>query len=114
MARSLVIDACCTLNLLATRREVEIARACGLELLISDRAHGEAIFLHTPPDEDGVRTREPASTERLRAQGLLRIGALDTGLLLEAFIRCAAELRDADASCVALAGVLGVPLMTDD
>jgi predicted nucleic acid-binding protein len=114
MARSLVIDACCTLNLLATRQEVEIVRAGGLHLIISDRAHHETLFLHTPPDEDGVRTRTPASTERLRAANLLQIRMLDSDLLLEAFVKCAARLRDEDASCIALAGVLGVPLMTDD
>jgi hypothetical protein len=114
VTRSLVIDACCTLNLLATRREVELARACDLELIISDRAHREALFLHAPPDEDGVRTRVPASTERLRAAGLLQLRALDSPLLLGAFVKCAARLRDEDASCVALAGVLGLPLLTDD
>jgi predicted nucleic acid-binding protein len=114
MTRSLVIDACCTLNVLATRLEIEIVFACDLQLLMTDRAHGEALFLHSPPDEDGVRTREPASTERLRAAGRLEIRALDTAPLLDAFVACAAQLRDEDASCVALAGALGLPLMTDD
>jgi hypothetical protein len=112
--RSLVIDACCTLNLLATRREVELTRTCKLDLIVSDRTHREALFLQAPPDEDGVRARMPASTERLRAAGLLQIRALDSPLLLGAFVKCAARLRDEDASCVALAGVLGLPLMTDD
>jgi predicted nucleic acid-binding protein len=114
MPRPLVIDACCTLNLLATRRELEIARACDLQLIISDRAHAEALFLHTPPDEEGIRTKEPASTKRLRTARRLEVRRLDTDALLEAFIQCAARLRDEDASCVALAGGLGVPLMTDD
>jgi hypothetical protein len=114
MTRPVVIDACCTLNLLATRLELELVRACELELIISDRAHREALFLHAPPDDDGVRAREPASTERLRAAGGLRIRALDSDPLLDAFVECAASLRDEDASCVALAGVLELPLMTDD
>ncbi|TMQ04594.1 MAG: hypothetical protein E6J90_51075 [Deltaproteobacteria bacterium] len=114
MTRPLVIDACCTLNVLATRFELEIVQACDLSLLISDRAHGEALFLHSAPDDDGVRSKEPASTERLRVAGRLEIRSLDTDSLVDAFIECAAQLRDQDASCVALAGVLGVPLMTDD
>lgn len=114
MVRPLVIDACCMLNLLATRLELEIVQACHSSLIISDRAFGEALFLHTPPDDDGVRTKEPASTDRLRAAGCLAIHALDTEPLLDAFVECAARLRDEDASCVALAGVLGLPLMTDD
>lgn len=114
MTRSFAIDACCTLNLLATRLEVAIVQACDLQLLISDRAHDEALFLHTHPDADGVRTKEPASTERLRTAGRMDIRPLDTDPLRDAFIECAAQLRDEDASCVALAGVLGLPLMTDD
>ena len=114
MTRPLVIDACCTLNVLATRLEVEIVQACDLNLIISDRAHGEALYLHTPPDNDGARTKKSASTERLRAAGRLEIRALDTDPLRDAFIECAAHLRDEDASCVALAGNLGLPLMTDD
>jgi predicted nucleic acid-binding protein len=114
MTRALVIDACCTLNVLATRLEVEIVKSCDLSLLISERAHGEALFVHSPPDEAGVRTKYPASTERLRTAGHLEIRALDTTALQDAFVECAAQLRDEDASCVALAGVLGLPLMTDD
>lgn len=114
MARSLVVDACCTLNVLATRLELEIARACDLHFTISDKAHGEALFLHSPPDDEGVRTKEPASTLALRNAGRLSIRVLDTTELLDAFVDCAAHLRDEDASCVALAGILGLPLMTDD
>jgi predicted nucleic acid-binding protein len=110
----MVIDACCTLNLLATRLEVEIATACGLSLLISDKAHEEALFLHSSPDADGVRSKEPASTERLVQIGHLAIRRLDTDSLVEAFVECAAQLRDQDASCIALAGVLQLPLLTDD
>jgi hypothetical protein len=114
MTRSLVIDACCTLNMLATRIEIEIVQACDLSFLISDKAHGEALFLHTAPDADGVRTKEPATTQPLRDAKRLEIRGLDTTQLQDAFVECAAQLRDEDASCVALAGVLGLPLMTDD
>lgn len=114
MTRPLVIDACCTLNVLATRLDVEIVEACDLSFLISDRAHGEALFLHSAPDEEGVRAKESASTQRLQDAGRFEIRRLDTAALQDAFVECAAQLRDEDASCVALAGVLGLPLMTDD
>ena len=114
MTRRLVIDACCTLNVLATQIEIDIVRASDLTLVISDRAHGETLFLHSPPDDDGNRLTRAASTEHLRAAGHLEIRELDTPALVDAFVECAAQLRDADASCVALAGVLGLPLMTDD
>jgi len=114
MVRFLVVDACCTLNILATQIEHEIVQACDLRFVMSDRAHGEALFLHSPPDEDGNRVKRSASTERLRSSGYLEIRELDTPALVDAFVECAAQLRDEDASCVALAGVLGLPLMTDD
>lgn len=114
MTRRFVIDACCTLNVLATQREVELVRACDLILLISDKVHREALFLHSPPDDEGARAKYPASTARLRAEGRMEIRTLDTPDLLDAFVACAAQLRDEDASCVALAGVMGLPLMTDD
>jgi predicted nucleic acid-binding protein len=114
MTRSLVIDACCTLNVLATQIEMDIVRASNLRLIISDPAHRETLFLHGPPDDEGVRLKRQASTEHLRAAGHLEIRELDTPALVDAFVECAAQLRDADASCVALAGVLDLPLMTDD
>lgn len=114
MTRALVIDACCTLNVLATRLDLEIVQTGDLTLLITDRAHGEALFLHSAPDADGMRSKEPASTERLHDAGRLEIRTLDTLALQDAFVECAAQLRDEDASCVALAGVLGLPLLTDD
>jgi hypothetical protein len=114
MTGLVVIDACCMLNVLATRLELEIVQACDLRLVISDRAHGETQYLHSPPDDDGVRAKQPASTHRLRAAGRLDVRAIAGDALIDAFVACAAVLRDEDASCVALAGVLGAPLVTDD
>ena len=51
--REFVIDACCTLNLLATRRELEIVRALGLRLLDIPQVSREAMTIWTSPDADG-------------------------------------------------------------
>lgn len=107
-------DTCCTLNLLATRRELEIVQALGIRLLHTLRTSAEVISLSTPPDGDGRRGREPVSTASLQAADLLAIRALDTEALERALLLAAERLDEADASCVALAGVLGVPLVTDD
>ncbi len=113
-ARELVADACCTINLLATGREVELVQALGVRLLDTPYTSGEPCLAWTPPDAEGRRGREPISTRALRVTGLLITRALDTEALLEAFVRAGARLHAADASCVALAGVLGLPLATDD
>lgn len=112
--RLVVIDACAMLNLLATGREVDILGALELALLETDRVSREVFFLWTAPDEDGVRRRETASKESLVERGLLETRSLDTDPLIDAFVACAARIKDTDASCIALAGVLGIPLVTDD
>jgi predicted nucleic acid-binding protein len=109
-----VIDSCCTLNLLATRREVEIVRALKLRLLDTPQTAAEPMFLYSPPDEEGERSRESVSTESLRKGGRLTTRKLDTDALLDAFVAAAALIKDTDASCIAVAGTLGLPLITDD
>jgi predicted nucleic acid-binding protein len=109
-----VIDACCMLNLLATGREVDIVRSLSLLLLETPQVSREPVSLSTAPDEDGVRRKEPTSTAALRAVGFLETRALSTEALLDAFVACAARIKDTDASCIALAGVLKIPLITDD
>jgi predicted nucleic acid-binding protein len=114
MVRQLVIDACCTLNLLATRRELEIVGALELHLLDTPQISREPLTLWTPPDADGQRSKEPTSTEPLRRAGRLKTRPLDDDALLDSFVAAAAHIKDTDASCIALAGVLQLPLMTDD
>jgi hypothetical protein len=112
--RDVVVDACCTLNLIATRREVEIVGALGIRLLDTPKTAGEPMFLWSPPDQDGERTREPVTTVMLREAGHLTTRALDTDALVDAFVAAAALIKDTDASCIAVAGTLGLPLVTDD
>lgn len=114
MARNLVIDACCMLNLLATRREIEIASALSLQLLDTTQTCKEPLTLWTPPDADGQRSKEATSTEGLRRAGHLVTRPFDTEALIDAYVDAAARIKDTDASCIALAGVLKLPLLTDD
>jgi predicted nucleic acid-binding protein len=114
MPRHVVIDTCCTLNLLATQRELAIVEALDLHLLDTPQVSGEPLTLWTPPDADGQRSKERTSTETLRAAGRLRTLVLASDDLVDAFVAAAALIKDTDASCIALAGVMGVPLLTDD
>jgi predicted nucleic acid-binding protein len=114
MRRRFVIDACCTLNLLATRREIEIVRALELQLLETPHVRAEALTLWTHPDDEGQRSKEPASAESLRQASHLETLPIEGDALVDAFIAAAARIKDTDASCIALAGVLQVPLLTDD
>ncbi|HEX8795229.1 MAG TPA: hypothetical protein VF765_29980 [Polyangiaceae bacterium] len=112
--RDVVIDACCTLNLLATRREVEILGALEIRLFDTPKTAGEPMFLWSPPDQDGERTRELVTTVGLRQAGHLMTRALDTDALVDAFVAAAALIKDTDASCIAVAGTMRLPLITDD
>lgn len=109
-----MIDACCTLNLLATRRELDIVRALNWHLLDTPLVSAETLFLWSVPDADGERTKEPASTDSLRLHGHLSTHALNTEELSNAFVEAASRITDSDASCIALAGVLDLPLVSDD
>lgn len=113
-AQKVVIDACCTLNLLATKRALDIVRALSWQLLNTPRVAAEALFLWTAPDADGERSKEPTSIAELLACGHLTTHPLDSDALNDAFVEAAARITDSDASCIALAGVLGVPLLSDD
>jgi hypothetical protein len=114
MARKIVIDACCMLNLLATRREIEIVGALSLQLLDTPQTATESLTLWTPPHSDGQRSKEATSTEGLRQSGYLTTHPLDSEALVDAYITAAARIKDSDASCIALAGILSLPLLTDD
>jgi hypothetical protein len=116
MAQETIVDACCVINLLATGRDVEIVRALDLVLIESDNVRPETQFLWTPPDADGIRGKAPTSSARLREAGLLETRALDldSETMVDAFVAAAARFKDTDASCIAMAGVLGLPLLTDD
>lgn len=112
--REVVMDTCCTLNLLATGREVEIVGALDCRLLHTPQVSGEPMLLWTAPDQDGERLRHPVTTEALRRAGYLATRPLDTDALADAFVAAAAHIEDADASCIAVAGTLGLPLVSDD
>lgn len=112
--KHLVADACTTLNLLATQHEVALLQALDWSLLAPTQVHGQTRYLSSPPDEDGHRARVPASLQALNEAGLLEIVELVGDTELGTFVEAAARIDDADAACIALAGVRNVPLLTDD
>ena len=116
MSRRLVVDACALLNLLATGREVELAVALDAVLVCSAQAHAETLFLCGPPapdDEEQQATRIPVDLRPLREADRLSVLVLADDMA-DALVLCATHLRDADASAVALAATMAVPLVSDD
>jgi len=113
MGQSLVIDACCLLNLLASTLEHEIIEARALDLIGSTHLRSEALYLSGPPDEDGIPKKEAIDLSHLETSGALRIEEAER-IATGPFIRCAEHLNDADAAAVALAVASQAPLATDD
>lgn len=111
--RPLVVDTSSLINLLATRREIEIAACLDWQLHISGHTERETLFLSTAPAPDGTRSRVSADLGPLRVSGRLTVHELADDWL-EAFVKCAEHLPDEDASAVALAVHLGLPFATDD
>jgi hypothetical protein len=113
-SRQVVADACATLNLLATRQEVALLLALNWSLLEPLQAQGQARYLSSPPNEDGHREREAVSLQALQEARLLETVELTSAAEVDAFVEAAARIDDADAACIALAGVRNLPLFTDN
>ena len=112
----IVVDACVLLNLVSTGQEVRLIEALGAVLIVPPRARAEARFLDEPPDEMGIPTVIPANLVPLEAAGFLEVREVPAagGRYADEYSRCRALTKVADAECLALAGVSGFPLATDD
>lgn len=108
-----VIDACCIINLLASRRAGELLSALGWSLVTPDLTRREVLYLEEPPGPDGVRVRVKVDTSELEQSGQMEVLPI-SGEVLDAYVVCAEYLTDSDAATVALAGTLSLPLMSDD
>jgi predicted nucleic acid-binding protein len=111
-----VIDACSALNLLATGRSVEFLDALNWSLLVLPEVQGEAQRLRGPLDEEGQPTWLPADWSPLERSARMSLHVADPSneVFLNALIAASEFLTDVDATAVALAGSLGVPLLSDD
>jgi hypothetical protein len=111
--KRVVIDACATLNLLATGREVELISALDWTLVMVPDTKQEVRYLRGPPEEKGRPTRAPVDWAPLERSGRLLLQPLGSDEL-DAFVAAAARLTDVDAMALARAGTLRLPLFTDD
>ncbi|HEX8440890.1 hypothetical protein [Archangium sp.] len=114
--KQVVIDACSAINLLATDRAVDFMRALDWTLLVLPEVRQEAQRLRGPLDDEGQPTWVPADWSPLEQAGLLTVqpSELLGDEFVEALVSSAAHLTDVDAAAVALAGSLGLPLLSDD
>lgn len=112
-AMPVVIDACSSLNLFASGRPVDIAKAANLQLLVLPEVEAEAKHLFGEPDDEGVRPLEPIDWKALLVSGVATSKVFPEEALPE-LISLASQLTDVDAKCVALANHLKIGLLSDD
>jgi hypothetical protein len=108
-----VIDACCTINLLASRRAEQLIEVLRWTLLMTEPTRREVLYLEEPPDAHGARGRTEVDTSDLESAGYLRVVPIGAEMI-DSYVACAAHLTDSDASTVALAGTASLPLLSDD
>ena len=85
-----------------------------MTIVVPERVRTEVRFLWTPPDENSVRHRVPVDIESLVTTGLFEVMQPTSEQYIDAFVEAAALITDSDASCIALAGVSRMPLISDD
>ncbi|MSP60726.1 MAG: hypothetical protein EXR72_10365 [Myxococcales bacterium] len=111
---ALVVDACSLINLHATEQEGVLLTSIRVKLVTTPRAASEVLYRYGPLDEEGQRTKIPINLDVLTRVGLLDVRDLDPDMADLLVTAVSAGLRDADATVVALAQGLSLPLLSDD
>ena len=114
-AKTIVIDACCLLNLCAACVSTSLLEALSCEILVPDQVLDEARFLRQPDQDVPGKLKElPLDlTDRIQSGRLRRcrpVGDEEIGL----FVSLATELADGEAACIAIAKARHALAATDD
>lgn len=108
----LLLDACCVINLFATRRVAEILTDLPYQFVVADVVQGEALLLRSGAGESAEM--EPVAWEPIVSTGLVIVLQL-TGDEEEAtYVELTASLDDGEAATCALALQRGLAVATDD
>lgn len=95
---------------------MEFLQALNWSLLVLPEVQGEAQRLRGSLDEEGQYTWLPADWSPLERSARMTLHVADPAneVFLNALIAASEHLTDVDATAVALAGSLGLPLLSDD
>jgi predicted nucleic acid-binding protein len=104
----LLLDACCIINLFASRRIAEILHDLPYRSAVAEIVRQEALFVRA-----GVGM-EAVVWEPLLESGLLPVLAFESEAEQETFVELAATLDDGEAATCALALHRGYAVATDD
>ena len=111
---TVLMDACCTLNLYATRRIEEILRAFPMRIGAAERVVTEVIYVVRGGGGDDAGEREIVNLQPLIADGLLQVFGLESTEEEATYLDFASTLDDGEAKTSALAIYRGYAVSTDD
>ncbi len=98
-----LLDACCVINLYATRQILEILSSFPARFAVAERAEAEALYVRQGGSDENADDREPVDLRSLVTGGLLEVLQLETDAEAASFIGFAADLDDGEAMTCALA-----------
>jgi hypothetical protein len=110
----ILLDACCLLNLYATRRLDEILVAVQGRFAVAERVAAEALYTRRGGAGDDADEKDPVDIGPLVACGLLEVLAVEAPDEAASHVTFAAELDDGEAMTCALALHRGAVVATDD
>ena len=110
----IILDACCLLNLYASRQIEAILRAIPTCFAAAEAAAAEVLYVRYGGSGQDANKREHIALQPLIRAGLLDILSLDTQSEIASFIRFAGELDDGEAMTCALAVHREADVATDD
>ena len=109
-----ILDACSLLNLVASRRFMDIASAMPGSFLTSEQAAREVRYVRKGGGAPDAQEREAIDLEPFQRLGLLAVSNLKSPAEVATFIDFATEMSDGEAAACALAVHRGGVLVTDD
>lgn len=113
-ASVLMLDACCILNLVASRHMEAIIRCLSMRCAVATAAAGEALWVERGGSGPDATARDPVDLQPLIDAGLLVILSVDTDDEMAAYVTFAASLDDGEAMTCAIAVERGYAVASDD
>lgn len=110
----LILDACCIINLYATRRMEDILKAIPESVAIADYAREEVGWIYRGPDSNVTRTRGKIDLQPFVELGLLTIVSLNSEPEQNTFVSFAVDLDDGETVTGAIAVHRNWAIATDD
>lgn len=110
-----IVDACCLINLYASRNVLDILRVLEGGLFVPDLVRDESLFIRKD-DDLGTSNLVPEAIDLTEAfaEGLLHGCQLEDAVEAECFVRFATAVDDGEAICLALAKCRNWMIATDD